>query len=126
MPQRIIRFSLARGFSIVELLVAISIIAVLLALLLPTLTSARAVALSSVCAGNLRQVYIGFSNYAGENNDHFPAIGGAGGAARTWWNVLGNAGYFGGPEYPAIAPPSTRKERWRVSAARPRPAHSGA
>jgi prepilin-type processing-associated H-X9-DG protein len=114
MSRQFGRDSRVSAFTVIELLVVVSIIAVLMALLLPSISNARAVALSSVCSGNLRQVYLGFSSYASENNDHFPALGGAGGAARVWWNVLGDAGYFGGPEYPAAAPPSTRKNRWRV------------
>jgi prepilin-type N-terminal cleavage/methylation domain-containing protein/prepilin-type processing-associated H-X9-DG protein len=62
----------AHGFTIVELLVVIGIIAVLLSLLLPSLARAREVAKRTVCLSNLRQVHAAFSYYALNNNDRVP------------------------------------------------------
>ncbi len=60
------------AFTLPELLVVISIIAILLALLLPALEEARFAADGAVCASNLRQFGIGVQEYAQENGDWIP------------------------------------------------------
>ena len=50
----------SRGFTLVELLTAIALIAVLAALLTPALTSAREKARRASCLGNLRQFAVAF------------------------------------------------------------------
>ena len=60
------------AFTLVELLVVISIIGMLVGLLLPAVNSARASARRTQCANRLRQLGIAAQGYVSTNN-HFPS-----------------------------------------------------
>jgi len=61
-----------RGFTLVELLVVIGIVAVLIAVLLPALGRARAQANRVVCLSNIRQLGVGILMYCNDNKGWFP------------------------------------------------------
>lgn len=60
------------SFTLVELLVVIAIIAVLAALLLPALKTARDRGKTVKCANNERQIGVGTTAYLGDHNGYFP------------------------------------------------------
>lgn len=61
-----------KGFTLVELLVVISIIALLISILLPCLSAAKEQAKRVICQGQLQQIGIGYHMYADDNEGCFP------------------------------------------------------
>ncbi len=57
-----------KGFSVMEILLVMVVIAVIGVLLLPVISSARQSADGAKCAGNLRQIGLGLFAYAGDRN----------------------------------------------------------
>ncbi|MDB5297113.1 MAG: xcpT 9 [Phycisphaerales bacterium] len=68
----------ARGFTLVELIVAIGIIALLIAILMPALSRAREAAKRAVCASNLRQLGLAARAFANDHKGRFPMSYGTG------------------------------------------------
>lgn len=67
-----------KGFTLVELLVVISIIAILLAVLMPALQKARELAKRTICSNQVRQIGVGMSTYALGFDGRLPWAGGGG------------------------------------------------
>jgi len=61
-----------RRFTLIELLVVIAIIAILAAMLLPSLTKAREKGRLACCTSQMKQVALGILNYADDNQESLP------------------------------------------------------
>ncbi len=66
-------FQKKRGFTLVELLVVVAIIALLVSILLPSLGQARSAAKQVVCMSNMHQWSLGVVAYSMDNRDFFPS-----------------------------------------------------
>ena len=62
-------------FTLIELLIVVSIIAILAALLLPALATAKGIAKRTVCFSNLKQVGLGALGYVNDYNEFIPPNG---------------------------------------------------
>jgi len=71
-----------KAFTLVELLVVISIIALLLAIMMPAMQKARAQAKSVVCLTMIKQIGLALGTYAASNRDTVPP--------ERWWDYSAN------------------------------------
>jgi len=78
------------GFTLVELMVVIAIIAVLAALLLPALARAKERAQAIICLNNTKQLGLGAHLYAEDHEDRLPYNLGMSGSFRTNINWVNN------------------------------------
>lgn len=67
-----------KAFSLIELLVVVAIISLLVSILLPSLTKAKALAKDVLCRHTLKQLYIAFYNYSNDNEERLPPCSGWG------------------------------------------------
>ena len=75
------------GLTLIELLVVIAIVGVLIALLLPAVQSARALARNSQCLSNLHNLGLAMEQFIDTHNGHFPWTYHAGNAA-SWIDTI--------------------------------------
>jgi prepilin-type processing-associated H-X9-DG protein/prepilin-type N-terminal cleavage/methylation domain-containing protein len=85
-------------FTLIELLVVIAIIAILSALLLPTLRKAKEYGHEISCKSNLRQLYLAWLYYADDNNQFVPLYYDTA-LSATWVSLLFSTGYVKQPGY---------------------------
>jgi len=85
-----------RGFTLVEMLLVVSIIGVLVGLFVPALHGGMELARDVQCKSNLRVLGTGVLTYAARHGGAFPPVAARGDPVRYWWGADGNP-----PDYSA-------------------------
>ncbi|HTU19612.1 MAG TPA: DUF1559 domain-containing protein [Gemmataceae bacterium] len=93
-----------QGFTLIEMLVVIGIIAVLMAIILPAVFRAQESSNRANCMNNLRQIGIAFVNHS-EQLGYYPTAGAGDWAAPTYTSqTAGGSGSGGGSSYTEYNP----------------------
>ena len=77
------------GFTLVELLVVVAIIALLVGILMPSLSRAKIITQRVLCAGNLHSVHQAVSMYASANDDAYPCATDPVSTSPFYWLWMG-------------------------------------
>jgi prepilin-type N-terminal cleavage/methylation domain-containing protein len=80
------------GFSLIELMVVIGIIAVLIGIILPAISSARAQASSIKCLSNIHELGIALRLYSADNKDSYPIN--ISSPSPKYWNDSDRLGHY--------------------------------
>jgi len=97
------------GFTLVELLVVISVVAILIGMLLPAIQKAKDAAVATVCQSQLRQAFIAFSGYANDRKGKLPSGSSSGCASIYKWSgdyliaYVSTHASAGGPSFDSTA-----------------------
>lgn len=75
-----------QAFTLIELLVVVAIIALLISILLPSLSRAREITKRAVCSSNLRGIGQGAKVYSNDNYDNYPTVVFEESRKRQPWN----------------------------------------
>ncbi len=102
-----------RCFTLIELLVVIAIIALLVGLLLPALSGARASAKALACCSRLQQLGVGLASYLGDYPDRLPQLrvpvpGGSANIGALFGGKKGTLPFYGINQYGAERRPLNR------------------
>jgi len=99
------------AFSLIELLIVISVITLLIGLALPSLSRTRAIAKQTVCQSRLRQWGLAFEIYANQNNGFYPHIDGRDRTPSNPSTEAELADYYSG--WIDVLPPLMNEKPWR-------------
>lgn len=107
--------SVRRGFTLLEMLIVIVILAILVGLIVPMISRATVSANTAKCASNLRQIGTGLMLYSAENAGFFPPTTHTTGSRRieeSW--IYGIAEYLDNVDQVRVCPADPAKRRKRI------------
>ncbi|MDB5323212.1 MAG: hypothetical protein JWN40_4843 [Phycisphaerales bacterium] len=91
-----------KAFTLIELLVVIGILALLIGILVPTISKARESSRTAACLMNLRQLTAAAYSYTADHNQFIIPVGNSqvGGSSYWWCNILVDGKYVPAPSDP--------------------------